>query len=328
MRSPLRIVMVPLDGSPVSEQALAVGAAIARHAGAMLHLLTVRPPISTVPGRPGAFMDGATAERALHEGFRAYLEEQADSVRGSDQPITVTCAVLDGWIAGALAAYSRAHNVDLIVMTTHGWGGLKRLWLGSVADELVRRVRCPALLLRPPSGPPAIGFHRVLVALESTEGAEAILEPALVLGDLVQGAHYTLLQVIEPQIPLVLRLGGIPTRTGDAWVREVRDAAAGRLEHLAERLRGRGIVADARVLIGRGTGEQILTFARQAGCDLIVVGTRGARGVDRMVFGSVADKVLRGATQMVLVVPVGAEPAPEPETRREATALAGTRQAP
>jgi nucleotide-binding universal stress UspA family protein len=152
MRSPLGTVMVPLDGSPVSEQALAVAAALASHEGATLHLVTVNPSVSTLPSGRGAFMDGATADRALHEGLRAYLEAQAGSVRGPDQPISVTCAVLDGSTAGALAAYSRTHQVDLIVMTTHGWGGLKRLWLGSVADELVRRVRCPVLLQRPSSG--------------------------------------------------------------------------------------------------------------------------------------------------------------------------------
>ena len=318
MKSPLRTVMVPLDGSPLSERALPVAAFVARHEGATLHLVTVKPPVSTVPGRPGAFLNGATPEHALAEGLSAYLEEQADSVRDAGQPVAVTCTVLDGWIAGALADYSRDHDIDLIVMATHGWGGLKRMWLGSVTDELVRLSRCPALLLRPASGPPAIGIHRVLVALESTEGAEAILEPALALGTLVQGTHYTLLQVIEPQIPLVLRMAGIPARTGAAWAREVRDIAAGHLEHLAQRLRHRGIVADARVLTGRGTGEQILNFARRAGCDLIVVGTRGAGGVDRLVFGSVADKVLRGASQMVLVVPVRTELEPELETRREA----------
>jgi nucleotide-binding universal stress UspA family protein len=213
-------------------------------------------------------------------------------------------------------------------MTTHGWGGLKRLWLGSVADELVRRVRCPVLLHRPTEGQPAIGMHRVLIALEGVEAAEALLEPALEIGHLIPGTHYTLLHVVEPHIPLVLRLGGIPTRTGDAWVREIRDTAADRFEHLARRLRGRGIVADSRVLIGRGTGEQILNFARQAGCDLIVVGTRGARGADRAVFGSVADKVVRGATQMVLIVPLGRDPAPEPEAERHDAALTSTGGAP
>jgi nucleotide-binding universal stress UspA family protein len=176
----------------------------------------------------------------------------------------------------------------------------------------------PASLQRPPT----IGLRRILVALESTEGAEAILEAAFALGHRVQGTHYTLLHVVEPQIPLVLRLGGIPAQTGDVWVREVRDTAAGRLEHLARRLRHRGILADGRVVTGRGAGEQILNFAHQAGCDLIVLGTHGARGVDRLILGSVADKLLRGATQMVLVVPVGVEPALE--TRGEAAAVAHT----
>lgn len=323
MKSPPRTVMVPLDGSPASEQALVIGAAVARHAGASLHLVTVKPPVSSVYAH-GIAGDGMSAERALQEGLRHYLEQQAQVVRGGGRAGEVSCAVLDGVASRALAEYARTHEVDLIVMTTHGWGGLKRLWLGSVADELMRRLPCPVLFMRPSSALPAIGLHRILVALESTESADAILDPALVLADLVVGTHYTLLQVIEPQPPLILRMAGIPARTANTWVREVADAAGGRLEHLAQRLRRRGIVADARVLIGRGTGEQIVTFARRAGCDLIAVGTRGAHGVERAIFGSVADKVVRGATQMVLVVPLAAAVAPEPETRREATALADT----
>jgi nucleotide-binding universal stress UspA family protein len=57
------------------------------------------------------------------------------------------------------------------------------------------------------------------------------------------------------------------------------------------------------VISARGPGEQILGCGQSIGADLIVVGTHGARGVERMLVGSVADKVIRGATQPVLVVP-------------------------
>jgi len=319
--------MVPLDGSPASEQGLVIGAALARHAAAGLHLVTVKPPVSSVYAH-GIAGDGKSAERALREGFRHYLEQQADVVRGGGGVNQVSCVVLDGLASRALAEYARTHEVDLIVMTTHGWGGLKRLWLGSVADELMRRLPCPMILMHPASAPAAIGFHRILVALESTESPGAILDAALELADPVAGTHYTLLHVIEPQVPLLLRLAGIPARTANTWVREAADAAGGRLEHLAQRLRRLGIVADARVLIGRGTGEQIVTFARRAKCDLIAVGTRGAHGVERTIFGSVADKVMRGATQMVLVVPVGPEAPPQSGARREVAALADSGRTP
>lgn len=328
MNSPLRSVMVPLDGSSVSEQALAVGAALASAAGATLHLATVKPPVSTVAGPPGGFVDGATAERALHEGMRAYLEEQAGSVRAATPAAAVTCAVLSGPTARSLATYAGAHEVDLVVMTTHGWGGIKRLWLGSVADELLRRVRSPVLLLRPARARQAIGFHRVLVALDGSTGCESVMESAVAVGALFPGAHYTLVQVLEPLPPRMLRMLGKPARIGPAWVEYHRATVLSRLEHLGWGLRHRGFAADVRALVGQGTAEQILDLARHGGSDLLVIGTRAPPEVERLVFGSVADKIVRGATQPVLVVPLEPAPAARGEPEDSTAALAGSGRAP
>lgn len=306
MKSPLRRVMVPLDGSPLSQQALGIGAGIARREGAALHLVTVIAPIATLPTEAGAFAHDYAVEQALQDGFRRYLDEQAGAVRQQEPGVPVTCSVLDGGIAGTLAQYARKEDIDLIVMTTHGWGGLKRLWLGSVAQALVHRVHCPTLLMRPSRDAPGFGLHRILVALESADDADVLLESALALGSLVEGAHYSLLQVVQLQPPLLLRIAGIPDRTVRDWVGQIAEEADCRLDRIAARLRHRGITTEARVQVERGAAEQILRFARRSGCDLIVVGTR-ATGLEQAVFGSVADKVVRGATQMVLVVPLRIE---------------------
>ncbi|WP_410966272.1 universal stress protein, partial [Salmonella sp. SAL4449] len=92
------------------------------------------------------------------------------------------------------------------------------------------------------------------------------------------------LQVVQPQPPLLLRLAGIPDRSVREWVRQVAEEAESRLDRLAAQLRHRGIAAEARVLVEHGAGGQILSLARQSGCDLIVVGTR-AKSLERAVFG-------------------------------------------
>lgn len=321
MKSPLRRVMVPLDGSPLSQQALGTGAGIARREGAALHLVTVISPLSTLPTEAGSFVHDFAVEQALEDGFRRYLDEQAGAVRLREPGISVTCSVLAGSVAGTLAMYARDEDIDLIVMTTHGWGGLKRLWLGSVAQALVHRVHCPTLLMRPSGEAPGFSLRRILVALEGADDAEVMLEPALALGTLVDGAHYTLLQVVQLQPPLLLRIAGIPDRTVRDWVGQIAEEADCRLDRVASRLRHRGIAADARVLVERGAGEQILSLARRSGCDLIVVGTR-ATGLERAMFGSVADKVVRGASQMVLVVPLRIESTREVTKGQEGKALA------
>jgi nucleotide-binding universal stress UspA family protein len=211
--------MVPLDGSPLSQQALSIGVSIARQERAELHVITVVAPLA----------HDSIVEGALHDGYRRYLSVQAEAVGRLEPEVTLVHRVLDGGVVDALARYARDEDIDLIVMTTHGWGRLKRLWLGSVAQDVVHRVHCPVLLMRRAGEPQAFGLHRILVALESAEDAEVLLEPALSLGSLVEGAQYTLLQVVQLEPTLILRLAGIPDRSVRDWVGQIADEATCRL---------------------------------------------------------------------------------------------------
>jgi nucleotide-binding universal stress UspA family protein len=80
MRSPIRSVMVPLDGSPLSQQALGIAAGIARREGAALHLVTAIAPRSTLPTEAGSSVHDYAVEQAVHDGFRRYLDDQAEAV--------------------------------------------------------------------------------------------------------------------------------------------------------------------------------------------------------------------------------------------------------
>jgi nucleotide-binding universal stress UspA family protein len=91
------------------------------------------------------------------------------------------------------------------------------------------------------------------------------------------------------------------------WREVQENCARSYLERVAARMRTQGMRVATQMISARGVGEQILDLARATGADLIVVGTHGARGVERMLLGSVADKVIRGATQPVLVVPTRRE---------------------
>src|SRR5205823_5964004 len=119
-------------------------------------------------------------------------------------PVVVTSSVLEGPVTEAIEEHARATGTDLIVMTTHGRGALSRFWLGSVADDLVRRLSVPVLLLRPSEKGPAPaalpGFRHVLIPLDGTALAEQALEPALQLAG-PTSAQFTLLRVVAPIVP-------------------------------------------------------------------------------------------------------------------------------
>jgi len=156
-----RSILVPLDTSALSEQALPVALSVARRADAALQLAYV------VQGHSGSY--DATDAQA-----RTYLEAWAERLRDAGCRAT-TVALLDGrdtdqdsvevlphdqLIARALHDHAAATGVDLVVMTTHSRGEVARLWLGSVAERLVRELSMPILLVRPRQPAPDLASER------------------------------------------------------------------------------------------------------------------------------------------------------------------------
>jgi nucleotide-binding universal stress UspA family protein len=261
--------LVPLDGSTLSEQGIPAAARLAKATGANLHLVTV----ATAPGPH------------LESELRGYLAAHAEAL-STTHGVRVVSSLIRGSAAAALAAYAEEHKIDLIVMTTHGRGGLSRFWLGSVADRLVRRTGVPVLLFRPGTATPPGQFHCVLIALDGSPRTEASIAPALFLARTTPGSRVVLAHVVE----------SAPGLLGPAFLEDESRRITGHLEQIAHRLQARGLAVTARIVTGEGIAAHLHALAGSEEADLIVVGTHGAYGAERLVFGSVADKVVRGAT--------------------------------
>jgi nucleotide-binding universal stress UspA family protein len=297
-----RGILVPLDGSEVAEQALAVGVSRARTDGATLHLVSVHEPMPLgvmPPDYPIAMLD---LEEQTRANLAEYLESMAAVARAS-MATPVMTSVVTGAAAGALCEYVESHSVDLVVMTTHGRGGLSRWWLGSVADRMLRRLDIPVLLLQPRAVAQPTEFRHILVALDG-EIEVPLVDTAFALGGPAPPARYVFTRVVEPTIPVLSGLAARPGHLPPDWnqVREIK--ARNYLAQLTDRLRADGLDATSQVLVGRGIAGQVIELADAIGADCIVAGTHGARGMERLMLGSVADKIVRGAKVPVLVVPV------------------------
>jgi nucleotide-binding universal stress UspA family protein len=195
-------------------------------------------------------------------------------------------------------------GADLIVMATHGRGAIKRIWLGSVADHVVRHATVPILLIRPqePGAPAAEPEIRgILVPLDLSELSRTILDPVIEFARLT-GAPVTLLyvlerfyQTMEPGVPYP-----IPQ---DPGIAELQRASAARLlEEAATSLRKHGIPVTTRVVIASQAAAGVLDTLAERGQDLVALATHGTGGIRRLVVGSVADHVIRGASKPVLIV--------------------------
>jgi len=154
----LNNVLIPLDGTPLAEQILEPATALARLYGAGLTLLrVVRPLVPTsVPVGMGTFSEVALhmaedvdkLQKQLEDEAGTYLENIAKKLRAESFSVTCRLAVADQPGVGVLKE-AAAERADLIALETHGRRGLKRLFLGSVADKVLRGSTVPVLVHRP-----------------------------------------------------------------------------------------------------------------------------------------------------------------------------------
>lgn len=289
-------VMVPLDTSAIAERALPTAAAIAGAAGATLRLVLVHEPI------PGAGCPDApwNAARSSMEG--AYLDGKAGELsRTPGAHVTRERRV--GPAAETIADVATSSHADLVVMTTHGRTGLSRAWLGSVADSIVRWAGVPVLMLRPSDDEAApTTFRRVMIPLDESPRAECIVDSAVALGG--SNATYVLIEVVAP-VPIMLSYADPYAMTATIADPEATDRAVAEarkyLERVAQRLRARGIASiEEHVVTADHAAPALLHAAKAHNVDLIAIGTHG-RGSSRLLLGSVADKLLRGARTPLLV---------------------------
>lgn len=299
----IETILVPLDGSTFSEYALPIARGFARRYGARLRLALVHVPITStlIDGVPQASVD---IDGRAREHEQRYLDTLAERLRTEDG-VDAEAVLLDGPIVGTLESHVRSVGADLIVMSTHGRGGLSRAWLGSIADGLARRAPVPVLLVRPdtetgPSPEPAGAFRNILVPLDGSPFAEEALDLAVEIAER-DGAACTLVRVVVPiptvTVPLIDPALSLEYDDIDAR----RTAAEEYLERVAEGLREDGIDVATVVEVHSQPATAILEVAERVDADLVALSIHGRTGVPRMVFGSVSDKVVRGGTTPVLL---------------------------
>ena len=295
----LNRIMVPVDGSGFAEYGLPPAISLVRATGARLHVVMVHEPALMVERTLVGIEVLEAQQKEMEEEYLTALLE-----RLAEDGIAAERSVIAGTPAGALANFARRRDMDIIVMSTHGHGGLSRYWIGSVADGLIRRSRVPVLLVRPAEGAagPAESFvGRVLVAVDGSPAAERALSTAAAICA-ATGAACTLIRVVVP--PSRVITSRIPDTA--RMVRERTEEESRKAEAYLRDLVGASVLPDStrtEVVTGYDTAAAILRTAETEGAGMIAVGTRGHGGAARLLLGSVADKLIRASPVPVLVCP-------------------------
>lgn len=292
-------VVVPLDGSELAEEALPYGNSIASRLG--IELLLVQVITNDAPG--------GSAESA-----REYLTQAAATLGD-----TVRTSLRMGDVAEQIIEAADEATEALIVMTTRGRSGISRWLYGSIADRVVREAECPVLLVRSGMKRAEDGsIHKIVVPLDGSQHAEAALRPAVELAHAFD-AQLDLVRVVD-QTQWYSLMSPEPVASASAanaineMMQQLSAEAQQYIVDVSDRLKQADDVAPAGVALEGIPADQILAYERDQNADLVVMSTHGRSGVNRVVFGSVAERVLRqGQTPVLMVRPSGEIPEREPE---------------
>jgi len=296
-----KVIMAPTEGSDSERAALSVGVKLAQRFDADLRLVRVEtaPLVIETVARPPVL---EITEQTLRDERLARLrklEALGTELRVLGE-IPVITALEDGPVAPTLRAYAKKFNVDLIVMSSHSRGGLKRITLGSVTDYLVRQTNIPVLVVKPPvsfiGATPEETVGRIIVPLDGSVLAEQILPEvsalALRLNSTVSLLHvlapvnYSQKQIMQP---------GLPWWDTDIAIADDYLTCAAR--HLTEE----GVSVSKEVVLSDDVATAILDYATRTRADLIAIATHGSGGLSRFMFGTVADEVTRKSSSSLLI---------------------------
>ena len=277
----LKNILVATDLSPASLQSLPHVVGVARQYGSTIYLATVIPLAIYGVARPESFH---TIEMECHD----YAQERLDrfSAGIGAQGIPAQVLLTEGDVALVIPDWIKQHKIDLLAVGTTGRGGLRKLFLGSTAEELIREVSRPVLTVGPAlSGEAPASLRSILFATDFSAESFHAGQYACSMA-----CHYTarliLLHVTDEHATQVSRR---------SLMRRLHDLIPEDLNLSNE--------PEELVAQGRPAGK-ILEIANQHSVDLIAIGVRGAGGLARAAshFGSTAHEVIVGATCPVLVV--------------------------
>jgi nucleotide-binding universal stress UspA family protein len=310
-------IIVPLDGSRFGEHALPYALSIATKAGVPIHLVHVHETPAPVYSSELAILEGP-----LDPEMRARKEEYLDKLvkeMRSRTTVPVKFILHEGAAVESLVDYLQQVSAGMIVMTTHGRGTLGRFWLGSVADRLIRRAPIPVFLVHGSKEPvdlnKPIALKKMLAPLDGSPLAEQVLQPALDLAGLLD-SQCELFRASQEMMALDFYPPFIPAEAVDPKPREqlqkltakersiaeeLRNDAERYLERVASRLRSQGKTVETVARDSFSPADGILEEVQKGKADWIALATHGRKGLPRLMLGSVADKVIRGATVPVLV---------------------------
>jgi len=261
-------VLVPLDGSLLSEEALPAAARLARASGGSLTLMHAVTP--------SEYFSVTAAQYVQQERRRSavYLQKLAEQIGTGG--LGVQERILTGEASREIVAEATRSHADLIAMSSHGRSGIRDWPFGSVAERVLKSTSVPVLVFRGSPGK-SYSIRKILIALDGSEEALQVVGPA---ADLAASFEAT----------IVLAHVGKREPAGMKVARKL--------------LLGHKLPFEVRLLQG-DPAETLLRVLEEEKADLLALTTTGKTKRDQLCFGRVAEEILKCCGRPILVVHTG-----------------------
>ncbi len=291
-------IVVPLSGVPhnhsrLSERAIPYARSLARRTNSSVILISV----VDLPDELAAYYALQAADHERESGPVAEREQYLQRLAAKFEGIPVRSEVRTGDPAEEVIDLVEHQTNPMLVLASHARSGVGRAILGSVAFSIVHRVNCPVLILPTSSRETPIPVMpergTILIPLDGSFASESVLRrPLQVLGDPDYALH--LLFVVTP----VTDVEGTPI---DAFIGPKEEWASDYLQTVAERLTREGHMVTWSVKLGE-VPDEITEVAREIDADVIAMTTHGRRGIGRMLFGSVTERIAHESNLPLLLI--------------------------
>lgn len=303
----LKNILVPIDFSEMSGQAIKAAQQLAQRFDAALHLVHVQEfyyPVGFIaPGAPVP-MSMITFRREDMDRIRTQLGTLA---RKYEIPMTNCYIRNDVPVFNGVGKVARQMNADLIVMQTHGHAGIVRFFEGSHAERIVQHSPCPVLVVRKRTrragrvtgARAGESIDNILVPVDFSQSSFEALEYAIEFAERVAA---NLIAFHAVHLGYAFSADGYTTCDLSALIESARRDAEQQMREFVRRAKFRGVKFETAVKMAP-TASEICEFADERDVDLIITATHGRTGLKHLLMGSVAEQVVRHARQPVLVVP-------------------------
>lgn len=283
-------ILLATDGSDHTRRAAEYVRTLSDRFDAEVHVLAVADVGSVSVAFDTGGIEQEVIER-LQRQSEAWAEETGEFVDATET------AVHSGKPREEILDYAAEHGIDLLAMGTHGRTGIRRYVIGSVTEHVLRRAEAPVLTARADEDADGGEVDRVLVPTDGSEAAEAAVDHAVAVADAC-GAAIRVLSVVDTRA-LAAQSELAPS---DVLVESLEERSEHAVNEVAERCEAAGLSVETAVARGPPS-RAICEDAEESGADLVVMGTRGRSGLNRVLLGSVTERTVRHAPVPVMAVP-------------------------